>query len=228
MTRQVCLLTLALALPMAAQDPDPAPDPAALQREGTEQFFAGRMKEALAAWDRVVELEPRQAPYHWQRGIALYYAGRYEDGVAQFESHQTVNPQDVENAVWHFLCVVRAKDGSVELARKKYIPITRDPRVPMKEIHALFAGSGSEEAVLKAAQAPQDEPGRLRNHLCYAHLYLGLYHEALGHPDRSLAHMKKAAVDYRMDHYMGRVAQVHYQLRRTDKEAPAPEAPEKP
>jgi hypothetical protein len=54
---------------------------------------------------------------------------------------------------------------------------------------------------------------RLRNQLCYAHLYLGLYYEALGETVKSAAHMKKSAVDYRMDHYMGMVAQLHHKLR---------------
>ena len=52
-----------------------------------------------------------------------------------------------------------------------------------------------------------------RNQLCYAHLYLGLYHEALGHADKAKEHMLKAANDYKMDHYMGKTAQVHVKLR---------------
>ena len=118
---------------------------------GEEHFFAGRIKEALVEWDAQVKEDPSSLPGHWQRGLALYYGERYKDGRAQFETHQKVNSEDVENAVWHFLCV--AKLENVEAARKAYIPITHDTRVPMKEIHALFAGKGSEEAVLKAAEA---------------------------------------------------------------------------
>ncbi len=220
MKTALATLVLSLSLPSLAFPQDAAgdeKDPAFLNRRGTEHFFAGRIVESLADWDLVVKLVPQRAPHHWQRGISLYYAGRYEDGVAQFETHQTVNPQDVENAVWHFLCAVRAKGGSVKLAREKYIPITRDTRVPMKEIHALFAGTGSPEAVLAAANADQTDPARLRNHLCYAHLYLGLYYEALGKTKESAEHMEKAAVDFKMDHYMGKVAQVHHKVRRKGK-----------
>jgi len=207
----VCLLLLA---PLIHGDDGDliANDPGALQRRGIEHFFAGRIKEALADWDRVIALAPEQGPYHWQRGIALYYAGKYELGVAQFESHQAVNRNDVENAAWHFLCVVRSKDGSVELARKQLIPIKGDTRVPMKEVHQLFAGTGTPEAVLATARAGA-EGAALRNQLCYAHLYLGLYFEALGQDDKAALHMKKAAVDYKMDHYMGMVARLHHKLR---------------
>ena len=72
-------------------------------------FLAGRVKESVAGFDRVAALVPDAAPQLWQRGIALYYAGRYQDCRTQFESHRTVNPDDVENAAWHFLCVAHGR-----------------------------------------------------------------------------------------------------------------------
>lgn len=191
----------ALALPAEDKDAD------AWFREAVQHYFAAKPAESLAAFDRVVALSPGSAPELWQRGLVLYYAGKFADGRKQFELHQTVNAHDVENAAWHFLCVAKA-DG-VEAARKALIPISGDARVPMAEVHQLFAGTGAEEAVLKAAA----DAGNQRDHLCYAHLYLGLYHEALGHAEQAKAHLLKAAVDYRMEHYMGRTAQVHVALR---------------
>ena len=219
MIRYAALLaSTALLIPFAKGEvADPIEnDPGALQRRGAEHFFDGRVQQALADWDRAIILAPRQGPYHWQRGIALYYAGKYDLGVAQFESHQTVNPNDVENAAWHFICLVRAKDGSIDAARKKLIPIAGDSRVPMKEVHQLFAGTATPEAVLAAAEAGA-EGLELRNQRCYAHLYLGLYFEALGQGTKSAAHMKNAAIDYKMDHYMGQVAQLHHTLRSEQK-----------
>ena len=177
---------------------------------GVRAFFAADMTKALAAWDRQLVDEPEEKPQHWQRGLALYYAGKFKEGRGQFEVHQKVNPQDVENAAWHFLCVARLEN--VAAARQAFIPITADPRVPMKEIHALFAGKGTEETVLTAANAAAD-PDNLRNQRCYAHLYLGLYHEALGDAAKAKEHLTKAAGEFKMDHYMGRVAQVHVKLR---------------
>src|SRR5690606_346918 len=124
--------------------------------------------------------------------LSYYYAEEYEKGKAQFERHQTVNTQDVENAVWHFLCAVRAPGGSLEAARAELIPIERDSRVPMKEVHDLFGGRGGVEAVLAAAEP--DDDGVLsdseRNHLCYAHLYLGLYFEVTGDAAKSAEHIR--------------------------------------
>jgi lipoprotein NlpI len=177
---------------------------------GARAFFAGKIEEALGHWDRQITKNPDEGPHHWQRGLALYYAGKYKEGRAQFESHQKVNPQDVENAAWHFLCV--AKLENPEAARKVFIPITHDSRVPMKEIHALYAGKANAEAVLAAAE--KDATGdSLQNQRCYAHLYLGLHHEALGDAAKAQEHLVKAAGEFRQDHYMGKVAQVHCQLR---------------
>ena len=185
----------------------------AWQGRGVEHFKLGHIKESIADFDKFLELVPQQSPHHWQRGIALYYAGRFADGCRQFELHQTVNPNDVENAVWHFLCM--AREAGVEKARTALIPIKGDGRVPMMEVHALFAGQATPEEVLKAASGDGLPVSRRNRQLFHAHLYLGLYFEATGDKTKALEHIKKAAGQYRTDDYMGDVARVHLQLSET-------------
>jgi lipoprotein NlpI len=201
------LLSCNVAVSLPAQDKDAS----TWMREGVAAFYDAKPKESVAAFDKVIELAPEAAPQLWQRGMSLYYTGEFKKGREQFELHQTVNPHDVENAAWHFICVARAEN--VDAARKALISIEGDARVPMKEVHELFSGKGSEEAVMKAAENGGAGSEDLCNQLCYAHLYLGLYHEALGHTDKAKEHMLKAAIDYKMDHYMGKAAQVHVKLR---------------
>jgi len=184
-----------------------------IHSQGVDHFFAGRIPESLQSWDKELTKAPQRAPHHWQRGLALYYAKKFQEGVQQFEDHQKVNSQDVENAVWHFLCLIKSPDGSLEKARKQFIGIQKDTRVPMKEIHALFAGTGDKKAVLNAAQKAPPGSEILRNQLCYAHLYLGLYAEVMNQEKEAKHHILLAAETYRMNHYMGKVAQVHAQLR---------------
>ena len=185
--------------------------PDAWQNRGSTHFKLGHIKESIADFDKFIELLPFEAPQHWQRGIAYYYAGRFEAGRKQFELHQTVNPNDVENAVWHFLCVARA--SNVEKARAALIPIQGDSRVPMMEVHALFAGKLKPEDVLKAAAAGDPPQPRLNRQLFYAHLYLGLYFEALGDDKQAREHIAKAAGEFQTGDYMGDVARVHLLLR---------------
>lgn len=197
----------------------------AWQRRGGEHFRLGHIKESIADFDQFIALVPKQAPYHWQRGISYYYAGRFEEGQKQFELHQTVNSNDVENAVWHFLCVARA--ASVEKARAALIPIQGDARVPMMEVHALFADKVKPEAVLQAAVAGNPAPPVLSRQLFYAHLYLGLYFEVLGNETQAREHIAKAAGPYQTGDYMGDVARVHLQLRwpKEESSAKSPKGP---
>jgi lipoprotein NlpI len=174
---------------------------AILSRAVTD-FENGRFAESAAAFDNLAKAAPDQAPYLWQRGIALYYAGRYNDCRRQFESHRAVNPDDVENAAWHFLCVARGE--SPAKAKAALLPVGPDARVPMREVYQMFRGTRTPEQVLSAAGSQLD--GQF-----YAHLYLGLYFEALGIKDQALEHIKIAASDRFAPSggYMHMVARVH-------------------
>lgn len=186
-------------------------EPDLFRRRGELQFMLCKIRESVADFDREVSLSPEIGPHHWQRGISLYYAGEFARGRAQFESHRSVNPDDVENAAWHFFCVARAE--GLAAARAALIPIdtARDRRVPMAEIYALLAGTGEEDAVVAAAEG--EIPGRRRQALQYAHLYLGLWHEVNGRAALALVHVRRSAEEFAMGHYMGAVARTHLMLR---------------
>ena len=176
-------------------------NPQAILDRAVADFQSGRLAESAAGFDRLARLVPESAPQLWQRGIVLYYVGRYNDCRAQFESHRTVNPNDVENAAWHFLCVARAE--SPEKAKAALLPVGPDERVPMRQIYDMFRGALTPEAVLTAAGDPESQ--------FYAHLYLGLYFEALGNTNRAIEHIEAAAADRHavVGGYMSMVARVH-------------------
>ena len=190
-------------------------------RKGSEELIAGKIDQSIRSFEAAVKLQFDVRPHLWQLGIAYYYANQFADGRDLFETHQVVNPQDVENAVWHFLCVARLEN--VEAARKKLIRITGDTRVPMKEVHALFDGKGDAQAVINAASRVSEDAQR-KNALFYAYLYLGLYEEAQGNAAKSKEYIAKAAGEFQQTHYMGKVAQVHAKLRAKAGETPKPGA----
>jgi hypothetical protein len=177
--------------------------------EAVRLFFEARPVESARLFDAVVKASPASEPELWQRGLALYYAGRFADGRRQFEVHRTVNPGDVENVAWHFACV--AREQGVAAARAALLPVGDDTRVPMRQILGLFAGREGAEAVLAAAE--RGEAADRRNQLCYAHLYLGLYFDATGDAEAAKRHILLAAGPFSMDHFMGRVAGVHAKVR---------------
>ena len=210
------LATLVIVLGPAVRAAEPTPQE--LFGEAVGLLFDARPVESARAFDRLVVAVPRAEPELWQRGLALYYAERFADGRRQFELHRTVNPDDVENTAWHFLCVARLEGAGP--ARKALLPVGDDPRVPMRQILDLYAGRCGPEDVVAAAGRGADEARR--NQLCYAHLYLGLYFEALGDAARARDHVAQAAGAFRMDHFMGKVAVMHATLRGWTVEKPAP------
>jgi len=167
-----------------------------------EDFLAGRVKESVTGFDRVAALVPDAAPELWQRGIALYYVGRYDDCRKQFESHRTVNPNDVENPAWHFLCVAHAE--SPAKAHAALLPVGPEQRSPMREVYEMFKGTMTPEAVLAAA-------GQSTSARFFAELYVGLYYEANGNKAAGLTHLKAAASEQyaTAGGYMHRVATLH-------------------
>jgi lipoprotein NlpI len=179
--------------------------PQAIFNRAVADFLNGRIAESVAGFDDLARLAPGSVAELWQRGIALYYAGRYKECRQQFEMHRMVNPNDVENAAWHYLCVARGE--SPDAARATLLPVGRDARVPMRQIYDLFRSSATPDDVLAAA-------GRDPASEFYAHLYLGLYFEALGDKARTLTHITLAAADRyaRVGGYMHGVARVHLRL----------------
>ncbi len=202
------LLSLGVASTAAAHQQE-SDSPARVFENAVNFFFDGKPAASVDAFDRLIELQPDCQPGLWQRGLALYYADQYEAGRQQFELHKTVNPNDVENPAWHYLCVARAT--SPDNARRNMLAVGRDSRVPMKQILSLYQGDGSKEEVL--SHAAQGSAQQQRNQLCYAHLYLGLFAEANGDHKDAKYHILRAAGPYSMDHYMGRVAKVHARVR---------------
>jgi lipoprotein NlpI len=204
----ICLALLAAAT-TAPQLVAQTPGPQTIYERAVADFMAGRFSQSATAFDELARADPGTAPELWQRGIALYYAGRYKDCRQQFELHRTVNPNDVENAVWHFLCVARGE--SLQAARAAVLPVGPDARTPMHQVYEMFRGTVKPADVLAAA-------GTRPEGQFYAHLYIGLYGDAIGDRALALEHITAAADDrFAMGGYMHSVAKLHLDVLRRQK-----------
>ncbi len=183
---------------------DAGQNPREVMARAVDDFRAGRIEQSAAGFDQLAKLIPDQAPELWQRGIAQYYAGRFLDCRDMFISHRTVNPADVENAAWHFLCVARAE--SPEAARQQILPVGPDARVPMREVYQMFLGRATPEQVMAAARS--DPSAQF-----FGRLYVGLYLEATGDRVKGREHLAVAAQQRyaAVGGYMHDVARVHMQ-----------------
>lgn len=183
---------------------EPTKAQAYIQR-GMAHFKLGSIAAAIADFDRAEALNPALRPYLWQRGLAYYYAGRFEAGAQQFEVDLTVNNHDVEETVWRYLC--QAQLLGTPTARQALQPVRNDPRPVMGWVYALFAGACEADTVLHAGQ----HAGH-REHF-YSHLYVGLYFEAERDTTRARQHISQAAAMQVLADYMGWLAIVHQRLR---------------
>jgi len=168
---------------------------------------AGDYQKAIVQFKRYIERHPEHEPELWQHGIALAFAGQYDEGRKLFELHRTVNPNDVENALWHFYCV--AKSSSVEKARLGLLPAPGDRRPPMEELLKLYRGE-VDEAVVRAAI--DQWPKETRNHasaLFYGELYLAMYADSMGDRKRATELAAKAAAAKDVN-YMTDVGRIYY------------------
>jgi len=179
---------------------------------GRVNFQLGEIKQSVKDFDAYVKRRPQVESRQWERGIALYYAAEFKRGAQQFELYQTFHDNDVENSVWRFLCM--ARDEGVKKARRVMLPIKNDPRVPMMQVFEMYRGTVEPAEVLKAVHADKPTGNVLTGRLFYAHLYLGLYHEAIGNKKEAEKYIRLAAQDSlktnpRINTYMWDVARIH-------------------
>jgi lipoprotein NlpI len=180
----------------------------AIDRRGGERFKLGQIQESIDDFNTYLTAFPREEPGHWRRGISFYYAGKYAEGAKQFHDGRTVFGADVENAFWHYLCNAR-KDG-VEKARANLLALDGpDRRVPMMRIYDLLQGKAKPADVIETAEKAKLDGADRTEALFYAHLYVGLYHEAHGNAAAAREHLTTAAEKYKIGHYMWDVANVH-------------------
>ena len=162
---------------------------------------AGNYNEAIVLFEQMIEADPESEPRLWQYGIALFFAGRHADGQRLFEKHRVVNPHDVENAAWHFLCV--AKASNVKEARKILLPAPDDRRAPMAQILERLPGGDFTAILDQIKDAGPDSSAYL-----YAHLYIGMIADAEGDPATAKKHIRLAA-ETPQTNYMADIARVY-------------------
>ncbi len=166
---------------------------------------AGAVDKAVKQFDRYVEMEPQTLAEMWQRGIALFFDGQFDRAAKQFEEHRRVNPHDVENAAWHYLCV--AKSDSTESAKQQLLAAPNDPRPPMAEILKMLQTGNMDLVSARVSEFTVGSPERQDSQF-YADLYLGLYADAQGETLKAHRFMTRAA-EKAPRHYMGDVARVY-------------------
>lgn len=180
-------------------------------KRGAREFIRGDVRGAIDAFDDAIASDERFSAYMWQRGLALYYAGAYEEAAKQFRLDVAQNPNDTEESVWCFASEAMDPEKGIAYARENMLITGRDSRPVMSSVFALFA-EGSEEAATRLREAGRSNA----SDEFYSALYLGLFYEINGDEERARREIERAnrtAYARLSGDYMTDVARVHAKTR---------------
>jgi lipoprotein NlpI len=171
-------------------DPD---DLAALSQRGDAHFFRGEFDQALADYERMIEVDPRKEASHWRRGIAAFYAGDYTKAARQFERYHSFDDVDRENGIWRYFA--QAKAQSVDRARANLLKYKQTDREPFPAVYQLFQGKTTPEAIFAAIERADVDAQELQGRRFYAELYVGLDHALHGRDQEARQHLARAVAN---------------------------------
>jgi tetratricopeptide (TPR) repeat protein len=195
-------------------DPGPFPgalegrDAAAHRRHGDALRQLGRFEEALASFERSLELDPEDVEGHFGRGVALQFLGRLEEALAAYERALGIAPALAEA---HYNCGIALQElRRFERALQCYAqaisvrPTYADAYVNRANLLSLLGRLEEAHEDLKCARGLKPDSPEL-------HINLGNVLRRLGHceaalesctraielkPDSPEAHLNLGAVRY--------------------------------
>jgi lipoprotein NlpI len=161
-----------------------------LSQRGDARFFLGKFADAVADYDAMVTLDEGLDTSHWRRGIALFYAGKYERAARQFEVYHSFDNVDRENGIWRYLSQHKAYGR--EKARAGLLKYEKDDREPFPDVYRLFAGEITGDALLTKIREAKIGDDERTKRLFYAELYVGLDDFVEGRVDSARKHLQAA------------------------------------
>lgn len=176
---------------------------------GGMAFREGRVDESARFYDAAAATGfPRSL--FWQRGISLYYAGRYTEGAAQFRTDLELKASDPEESIWAMVC--EARQIGFNAARMCMQSIVKSPRPELLTAYRLFRGDDEDGArlALEETAACAGADG------FFAAFYLGLFAEARGDSQtakRWISHAVTSDYAQKPWNYMPYIARVHMMSR---------------
>ena len=185
-------------------------------RRGDAFFFRGKFAEAVADYEKMVELKPDLDTSHWRKGIAYFYAKQYKDAAHQFEIYHAFDNVDRENGIWRYLSQTMALGR--EKAREGLLKYEKDDREPFPDVYRLFSGELTGDEVLARIRNAKITPREREQRLFYAELYVGLNDFVEDRKDSAREHLAQAvkndwgAKARGGPGYMWHVGRVHYDL----------------
>ncbi len=152
---------------------------------------AGNFDAAYEAFDSVLELDPTYNYAHLNRGIALYYGGRYRLAQDDLLAFYQDDPNDPFRSLWLYLTESEMdKDQAKVALKQRYDKAAKDQWG--WNIVEFYLGDISEKTLMERLKADATDNTSLAEHLSETNFYLGKYYLSLGEKDDAKALFKLA------------------------------------
>lgn len=150
---------------------------------------AGNFDAAYEAFDSVLELDPTYNYAHLNRGIALYYGGRFKLAQDDLLAFYQDDPNDPFRSLWLYLDEREMDANKAKVAlQQRYDKAVRDQWG--WNIVEFYLGNISESKLMDSLKADATDNTSLAEHLSETNFYLGKHYLSLGEKDDAEALFK--------------------------------------
>ncbi|OZI14010.1 lipoprotein NlpI [Sodalis-like symbiont of Philaenus spumarius] len=140
---------------------------------------AGNYDAAYEAFDSVLELDPTYNYAYLNRGIALYYGGRYRLAQDDLQVFYRDDPNDPFRSLWLFLVEKKIDGGKARNAlQSRYVRANKGQWG--WNIVEFYLGDISESTLMALLKADATDNTSLAEHLSETDFYLGKHYLGLG------------------------------------------------
>lgn len=150
---------------------------------------AGNFDAAYEAFDSVLELDPTYNFARMNRGIALYYGGRYRLAQGDLLAYYRQDPNDPFRSLWLYLV---EKEIKPKMAQANLLShYNQSEKGPWGwNIVEFYLGKISEKTLMVRLKENSTDNTSLAEHLSETNFYLGKYYLSLGDNDNAIALFK--------------------------------------
>jgi lipoprotein NlpI len=135
--------------------------------------------QAYEAFDSALDLSPEHEYAYLNRGIALYYGGRAELSIVDFNEFHQNKKSDPYRILWLYLAEHEQDKVNAKIALKSYSNFVAD-NVWAKKIIQLYLGEISQQVFVSQLTLGVSSNKALSERLCEAYFYLGKYSQLQG------------------------------------------------
>lgn len=155
---------------------------------------AGNYDAAYEAFDSVLELDPTYDYARLNRGIALYYGGRYKLAQDDLLAFYQDDPNDPFRCLWLYLAEQKIDADKARLSLKQRYEKAVKERWGWNIVE-FYLGDISEETLMARLRQNATDNTSLAEHLSETNFYLGKHYLSLGEKDSAEALFKLAVAN---------------------------------